>query len=139
MQPYDDLSRPQGTHADPAFSNYGQVHQAYPPSYHTDIPPTDPSYAPHILPFSNTPPPQDEPTTLVKRLSLRLLPAPDPNYKSPEQIAEDDRTLDAEEKEMLKRGMFNWNEMRRWRFWIRKEWWGASFLLLFSFSFFIFF
>lgn len=38
--------------------------------------------------------------------------------------------MDAEEEEMLKRGMINWREMRRWRFWIRKEWWGESWTLV---------
>lgn len=138
MQLYDDLPRPQGTHADPAFTTYAELPstQSYPPSYRTDNLPPDPDGQPynqaaaysqqHILPFSSVPPPPAEGASLVKRLSL-LLPAQDPNYKSPEQIAEEDRTLDAEEKEMLKRGMFDWNEMRRWRFWIRKEWWGESF------------
>ncbi|KAI5448871.1 hypothetical protein NCC49_006058 [Naganishia albida] len=135
MQLYDDLPRPQGTHADPAFTTYAELPstQSYPPSYRTDNLPPDPDGQPynqaaaysqqHILPFSSVPPPPAEGASLVKRLSL-LLPAQDPNYKSPEQIAEEDKTLDAEEKEMLKRGMFDWNEMRRWRFWIRKEWWG---------------
>ena len=36
---------------------------------------------------------------------------------------EEERRLDEEEKEMLKKGLFNWTELRSWRFWIRKEWW----------------
>lgn len=125
----DGFPRPQGTHADPSFSAYADVpqHPAY-PSYHTDAQSTyseQPAYPPQILPFSSVPPPQPA-DGLVKRLSLRLMPVPDPEYKSPEQLAEEDRTLDDEEKEMLKRGMFNWDEMRRWRYWIRKEWWGES-------------
>jgi hypothetical protein len=67
-------------------------------------------------------------TPLLRRLSQRLsLLSPagaGGEYKTYEQLAEEDRTLDAEEKAMLKRGMFNWSEMRNWRFWIRKEWWG---------------
>ena len=39
--------------------------------------------------------------------------------------AEEERQLDEEEKEMLKRGLFNWSELKSWRFWIRKEWWSA--------------
>ena len=27
------------------------------------------------------------------------------------------------EKEFLRQGLFNWNEMKSWRFWVRKEWW----------------
>ncbi|ORX37080.1 hypothetical protein BD324DRAFT_656291 [Kockovaella imperatae] len=27
------------------------------------------------------------------------------------------------EQEYLKTGLFDWNELKRWRFWIRKEWW----------------
>ena len=30
---------------------------------------------------------------------------------------------EAAEKEFIKSGMFDWNAMRSWRFWIRKEWW----------------
>lgn len=39
--------------------------------------------------------------------------------------AKEERDLDEEEREMLKRGLFNWSELRSWRFWIRKEWWSA--------------
>jgi hypothetical protein len=39
--------------------------------------------------------------------------------------AEEERKLDEEEKEMLKRGLFNWSELKSWRFWIRKEWWST--------------
>ncbi|OXG72222.1 cytoplasmic protein [Cryptococcus neoformans A2-102-5] len=27
------------------------------------------------------------------------------------------------EREFMKRGMIDWNELKSWRFWIRKEWW----------------
>ncbi|WVO25065.1 uncharacterized protein IAS62_006450 [Cryptococcus decagattii] len=27
------------------------------------------------------------------------------------------------EREFMKRGMFDWDELKSWRFWIRKEWW----------------
>jgi hypothetical protein len=30
---------------------------------------------------------------------------------------------EAAEKEFMKSGMFDWNSMKKWRFWIRKEWW----------------
>lgn len=30
---------------------------------------------------------------------------------------------EAAEREFIKSGMFDWNAMRSWRFWIRKEWW----------------
>jgi hypothetical protein len=43
--------------------------------------------------------------------------------------AEEERKLDEEEKEMLKRGLFNWSELKSWRFWIRKEWWSTCTLL----------
>jgi hypothetical protein len=36
--------------------------------------------------------------------------------------SDEERELDEEEKAMLKRGMINWNELKSWRFWIRKEW-----------------
>lgn len=118
------MESPQQIHHDPATRAYAQVPpvrpgmHSYPPSYTSDpsFPTqTHPQQPPH-------PHPTEEP--LLKRLSLRLTATADPNYKSPEQIAEEDRSLDAEEQEMLRRGMINWREMRAWRFWIRKEWWG---------------
>lgn len=30
------------------------------------------------------------------------------------------------EREFMKRGMVDWDELKSWRFWIRKEWWCAS-------------
>jgi hypothetical protein len=36
---------------------------------------------------------------------------------------EEEHQLDEEEKQMLKKGLFNWTELRQWRFWFRKEWW----------------
>ena len=116
------MDAPQPIHQDPTSKAYAGVParptlHSYPPSYSSD-----PS-------FPQDPPPHEPPTQpLLKRLSLRLT-AQDPNYKTPEQLAEEDRSLDAEEEEMLKRGMINWREMRRWRFWIRKEWWGESLTL----------
>lgn len=36
------------------------------------------------------------------------------------------QSLNEEEDEMLKRGLFNWSELKNWRFWVRKEWWRES-------------
>ena len=114
-------------HEDPASNAYAHFParpplHSYPPSYSSH-----PSFAHEPSPPSPPLPRDDPPATttepLLKRLSLRLT-AQDPNYKTPEQLAEEDRSLDAEEEAMLKRGMINWREMRRWQFWIRKEWWG---------------
>lgn len=121
------MDRPQQIYQDPATKAYGQVPptrpglHSYPPSYSSDpsIPVSGPQQ--YHLPLPTTQSQTTEP--LLKRLSLRLV-ATDPNYKTPEQLAEEDRSLDAEEQEMLRKGMINWREMRRWRFWIRKEWWG---------------
>jgi hypothetical protein len=41
----------------------------------------------------------------------------------------EEKQLDEEEKEMLKKGLFNWSEMKSWRFWIRKEWWSEFTIL----------
>lgn len=30
------------------------------------------------------------------------------------------------EREFMKRGMVDWDELKSWRFWIRREWWCAS-------------
>ena len=27
------------------------------------------------------------------------------------------------EEEYLKAGLFDWNALKKWKFWIRKEWW----------------
>lgn len=29
------------------------------------------------------------------------------------------------EREFLRQGMFDWKALMGWRYWIRKEWWGA--------------
>ncbi|KAJ9116997.1 hypothetical protein QFC22_004655 [Naganishia vaughanmartiniae] len=105
-----------------------------PPLYHHSAPLSYPPPAPPIKSFSASNqlanPDNTNDTPLLRRLSQRLsLLSPagaGVEYKTYEQLAEEDRTLDAEEKAMLKRGMFNWSEMKHWRFWIRKEWWGES-------------
>ncbi|KAJ9101797.1 hypothetical protein QFC21_003136 [Naganishia friedmannii] len=109
-------------------------------SYHEQIHPATLSYppAPPITAFSTvnqlTSPDTTNDTPLLRRLSQRLsllsTGGAGAEYKSYEQLAEEDRTLDAEEKAMLKRGMFNWSEMKHWRFWVRKEWWGWYILLI---------
>lgn len=92
----------------------------------------------HIRPDPSQSPTNDS-TSIVRRLSQRLskrasslwggeavaMTAEDEKRLEDERRAreEEERRLDEEEKEMLKRGLFNWSEMKHWRFWIRKEWW----------------
>jgi hypothetical protein len=114
-------------------------------SSHESIPGRQPAYGTHHLqPYmlgGNAEHGQTQP--LGKRISQRINkrlsmasfrgePAPltqaDEKKLEEERMlkAEEERKLDEEEKEMLKRGLFNWSELKSWRFWIRKEWWSTS-------------
>jgi hypothetical protein len=138
LQQRGEQERPQFLGAPPSYQTYKTSDtDAQRQSHDDSIHPASLAYpppAPPLTTFSSTnqlisPDTVGPDAPLLRRLSQRLSilsPAgAGAEYKTYEQLAEEDRTLDAEEKAMLKRGMFNWSEMKNWRFWIRKEWWGA--------------
>ncbi|ORY31839.1 snare associated Golgi protein-domain-containing protein [Naematelia encephala] len=52
---------------------------------------------------------------------IRFSKSPNGGGEYPEGWSEEDEEA---EREFMRKGMFDWEEMRSWKFWIRKEWWG---------------